>query len=111
MLNKITFLTVTWRGSFCILTFRQRAGADVRRHAAAAGVSGVIAGVDLDLVAGEVAEAGDDSGFLGVNHDHRLFALKGLITFGVIRAVWGAERSGEEGPRLVGHVRNGAPLP
>lgn len=71
----------------------------------------MVAGVDLDLVAGEVAEAGDDRGFLGVNHDHRLFALKGLITFGVVRAVWGAQCSGEEGPRLVGHAGNGASLP
>lgn len=102
---------MAWRGSICILTFGQRAGADVRRHAAAAGLSGVVAGVDLDLVAGEVAEARDNRGFLGVNHDHRLFALKGLITFWVIRALWGAERSGEQGPRLVGHARNGAPLP
>lgn len=102
---------MAWRGSICILTFGQSAGADVRRHAAAAGLSGVVAGVDLDLVAGEVAEARDNRGFLGVNHDHRLFALKGLITFWVIRALWGAERSGEQGPRLVGHACNGAPLP
>lgn len=74
-----------------ILTFRQRAGADVRRHAAAAGLSGVVAGVDLDLVAGEVTKVGDDCGFLGVNHDHRLFALKGPVALWIIRAVRGSQ--------------------
>lgn len=94
-----------------ILTFRQRAGADVRRHAAAAGLSGVVAGVDLDLVAGEVTKVGDDRGFLGVDRHHRLFALEGLAAFRVIRSVRGGECSGEGRARLVGHAHNGAPLP
>lgn len=42
-------------------TLRHGAGADVRCHAAAGRVRGVVAGVDLDLVAGEVSQVGDDS--------------------------------------------------
>lgn len=94
-----------------LLTFRQRAGADVGRHAAAAGVDGVVAGVDLDLVAGEVAELGDDRGLLGVHRDHGLLALEGLVTLGDRRAVRrGAQCGGEERVCMVGHAHDGAPL-
>lgn len=108
--STVASLTTKRRSSIGLLTFRQRAGADVGRHAAAAGVGGVVAGVDLDLVAGEVAQLGDDRGLLGVNHDHRLFVFEGLITFWDIRAVRGTQCSGEGSVCLVGYAHDGAPL-
>ena len=41
------------------------ARADVGGHAAAQGIRGVVAGQDLDLVAGEVVQVGDHGGLLG----------------------------------------------
>lgn len=57
------------------LTFGQRAGIDVCRHAAAARVFGVVAGLDLDLVAGEVEQVGDDGRLFGAGFEHHLWAL------------------------------------
>lgn len=110
LLSKAASPTTKRRSSIGLLTFRQRAGTDIGRHAAAAGVGGVVAGVDLDLVAGEVAQLGDDRGLLGVNHDHRLFAFEGLLTFWAVRAVRGAQCGGERSVCLVGHAHDGAPL-
>lgn len=66
--------------------------------------------MDLDLVAGEVAQLGDDRGLLGVDRDHCLFVFEGLIAFWDIRAVRGARCGGEERVCLVGHAHDGAPL-
>lgn len=73
-----------------ICTFGQGAGADISCHAAAGRVSRVIAGVDLDLVAGEVAQVGDDRWLLGEDSDHRLSALKGFLALLVwdVCALW-----------------------
>lgn len=93
-------------------TFRHGAGADVRRHAAAAGFGQVVAGVDLDLVAGEVTQVGDDGGLLGVDRDHGLCALEGFLIL-VVRdtcAVRWAGSSGEEGVCSVGDTHHRAPL-
>lgn len=96
-----------------LLTFRHCAGADIRRHAAAGGVGRVVTGMDLDLVAGEVAQVGDDGGFLGVDSDHSLCAFKGLpvlVHWDVcaLRRAWG---SGEEVVRSVGDAHHSASLP
>lgn len=48
-----------------LLTLWHRSSADVRRHAAALEVAGVVARHDLDLVAGEVVQVGDDGRLLG----------------------------------------------
>lgn len=48
------------KGSEERLTFGHGAGVDKRGQAAALAFAGVVAGVDLDLVAGEVLQAGDD---------------------------------------------------
>lgn len=100
------------RNSAGALTFRHGAGADVRCHAAAAGFGQVVAGVDLDLVAGEVAQVGNDGGLLGVDRDHGLCALKGFLIL-VVRdtgAVRWAGGSGEEGVCSVGDTHHRAPL-
>lgn len=96
-----------------LLTFRHCAGADIRCHAAAGGVGRVVTGMDLDLVAGEVAQVGDDGGFLGMDSDHSLCAFKGLpvlIHWDVcaLRRAWG---SGEKGVRSVGDAHHSASLP
>ncbi|TNN58057.1 hypothetical protein EYF80_031729 [Liparis tanakae] len=82
-----------------LLTFRHCAGADIRGHAAAERVGRVVAGVDLDLVAGEVAQGGDDRGLLGMDVDHDLCALKVLLVLGDLCAVGRAGGGGEEGPQ------------
>lgn len=94
-------------------TLGHGAGADVRRHAAAGLLRGVVAGVDFDLVAGEVAQAGDDRGLLVRDKDHRLGALKVLLVLVVrdARAPDEAGGGGEEGVRSVGDAHHGAPLP
>lgn len=68
-----------YRDTLLAITFRHGAGADIRCHAAAGGVGGMVAGVDLDLVAGEVAQVGDNGGLLGVDCDHSFCAFKGLL--------------------------------
>ena len=64
--------------SRCVLestegTLWHGARADVGGHAAAQGVCEVVAGQDLDLVAGEVVQVGDHRGLLG---KHLQFHLK-----------------------------------
>lgn len=68
--------------------------------------------MDLDLVAGEVAQIGDDGGLLGEHRHHRLGALEGLLILVVrgARAVWRAGGCGEEGLCSVGEAHHGAPL-
>lgn len=90
------------------LTLRHGAGADVGCHAAAGCVGGVVAGVDFDLVAGEVAQVGDDRGLLGWYGDHRLGALEGFLIFGDDGARQPAGSSGGERARLVGHAHRRA---
>lgn len=94
------------------LTFRHGAGADICCHAAAGRLAGVVAGVDLDLVAGKVAQVGDDRGLLGQHRHHRLGALEGLLALVVwnTSAVRRAGGGGEEGKRSVGDAHHGAPL-
>lgn len=93
------------------LTFRHGAGADEGRHAAGRG-DGLVAGVDLDLVAGEVSQVGDDGGLLGVDSDHGLRAFEGfLVLIGEAGAPGGAGGGGEEGERCVGDPHHRAPLP
>lgn len=41
--------------------------------------------MDLDLVAGEVAQAGDNGGLLGMDGDHGLGAFKGFLILGDAR--------------------------
>lgn len=60
-------LLILWGSHQCFtegseerLTFGHGAGVDKRGQAAALGFGGVVAGMDLDLVAGEVLQAGDD---------------------------------------------------
>lgn len=103
---------VTVTNSNSLLTFRHRAGADIRCHAAAARVGRVVAGVDLNLVAGEVAQAGDDSGLLGVDGYHRLCAFKGffVLILGDACAPGWAGGGGEEGVGSVGDSHHGASL-
>lgn len=47
------------------LTLRHRAGADVSSQAAAFELCGVVAGHDVDLIAGEMLQVWDDCGLLG----------------------------------------------
>lgn len=68
--------------------------------------------MDLDLVAGEVAEVRDERGLLGQHRHHRLCAFEGLLAV-VVRdtgAVRRAGGGGEEGLRSVGDAQHGAPL-
>lgn len=71
----------------------------------------MVAGVDLDLVAGEVAQVGDDGGLLGVHRHLDLGALEAVqvLVVGHLRAPQRAGRRGEEGLRTV--ERHRAPLP
>lgn len=71
----------------------------------------MVAGVDLDLVASEVAQVGDDCGLLGEYRHHRLGALEGLLVLvvGHACAVWRAGGCGEEGLWLIGDAYHGAP--
>lgn len=73
----------------------------------------MVAGMDLDLVAGEVAQVGDDGGFLGVDSDHSLCAFKGLpvLVHWDVCALRRARGSGEEGVRSVGDEHHRASLP
>lgn len=68
----------------------------------------MVAGVDLDLVAGEVAQVRDERGLLGQHRHHRLCAFEGLLAV-VVRDT-GAGGGGEEGLRSVGDAQHGAPL-
>ncbi len=61
-----------WCGS---LTFRQGAGVDVCWHAAAVRICGMVTGMDLDLVAGEVDQFGNDHELFGVGFEHHLLTL------------------------------------
>lgn len=72
----------------------------------------MVAGLDLDLVAGEVAQVGNDSGLLGVDGDHGLGAFQGFLVpvVGDARAPGWAGGGGEEGKRSVGDTHHGAPL-
>lgn len=100
------------RSTIGVFTFRHCAGADICCHAAAGGVGGVVAGVDLNLVASEVAQVGDDSGLFGVDRDHSLCAFKGLLIL-VLRdacAMRWARGGGEEGVCLVGDTHHRASL-
>lgn len=94
--------------SVSLLTFRHCAGADVRCHAASGRVVRVVASVDLDLVAGEVAQTGNDSGLLGMHSDHSLSAFKGLLvlTLRDVCAPGGAGGGGEERVRSVGDAHH-----
>lgn len=47
------------------LTFWHCSSTDISRHAAAFEVTWMVAGHDLNLIAGEVVQVGDDCGFLG----------------------------------------------
>lgn len=71
--------------------------------------------MDLDLVAGEVAQVGDDGGLFGMDRDHRLAVLKILLLVlplpGATRALGEAGGGGQEGVRPVGDAHDGAPLP
>lgn len=58
--------------------------------------------MDLDLVAGEVAQIGDNSGLLGVHGDNSLGAFKSL--FVLIRDVCAPGRAGGRGEERVGSV-------
>lgn len=72
----------------------------------------MVACVDLNLVAGEVAQVGDDSGLLGVDCDHNLCAFKGLlivILWDACAMRW-ARGGGEEGVCLVGDTHHRASL-
>lgn len=93
-----------------LLTFRHCAGADICGHAAADRVGRVVAGVDLDLVAGEVAQGGDDSGPLGMDVDHNLCAFKVFLVLWDFCAVGRAGGGGEEGLGPVGNAHHRAPL-
>lgn len=68
--------------------------------------------MDLNLVAGEVAQVGDDSGLLGVDGDHALGAFKGflVLVLGDARALGRAGGGGEEGVRSVGDAHHRASL-
>lgn len=68
--------------------------------------------MDLDLVAGEVAQVGDDGGLLGVDGDHGLCAFEGLLVLilGDACAVGRARSCGEERVRSVGDAHHGAAL-
>lgn len=103
-----TFPDKSYRNCQRLFTFGHRAGADVRRHAAAARVGRVVAGVDLDLVAGEVAQVGDDGGLLGEHGDHSLAALKSLLVLvlGAVRALGQAGRGGGERVCSVGDAHD-----
>lgn len=46
----------------------------------------MITSMDLNLIAGEVAQVGNDGGLLGVDSDHSLRAFKGLL----ILVLWDA---------------------
>lgn len=97
----------------CFRTLGHGAGADVRCHAAAGLVRRVVAGVDFDLVAGEVAQAGDDRGLLVRDENHCLGTFKVLLIL-VIRDTCAPGQGGgggEEGVRSVGDAHQGAPLP
>lgn len=88
------------------LTFGHGAGIDERGQAAALGVCGVVAGVDLDLVAREVLQAGDDGRLLGRDGAHQ--ALAWLHVFGGLKGVHRGHQCGggrgEEGQGAVGHA-------
>lgn len=66
--------------------------------------------MDLNLVAGEVAQVGDDSGLLGVDGDHSLCAFKGFLVLGDACAVGRAGGGGEEGVCSVGNAHHRASL-
>lgn len=71
----------------------------------------MVAGVNLDLVAGEVAQIGDDSGLLRGHSDHCLGAFKGLLI--LVRDVCAHRRARggcEESVRPVGDAHHGASL-
>lgn len=64
--------------------------------------------MDFNLVAGEVAQPGDDSGLLGLNHDNCLCAFKRLLIL-IVRdacAMRWAWCSGEEGVCSVGYAHH-----
>lgn len=68
--------------------------------------------MDLNLVAGEVAQVGDDSGLLGVDRDYSLCAFKGLLILVLwdACAVRWARGGGEEGVRSVSNAHHRASL-
>lgn len=68
--------------------------------------------MDLNLVAGEMAQVGDDSGLFGVDSDHTLGAFKCflvLILWDVCAHRW-AWGGGVEGVRSVGDAHHRASL-
>lgn len=108
----LCFLSIGDHRERCLLTLRHRAGADVRRHAAAERVLLVVAGVHLNLVAGEVAQVGDDGGLLGVglDVDRDPCDFKGVLVLRhacAVRRAWGG---GEEGECPVGNAHRRAAL-
>lgn len=71
----------------------------------------MVAGVDLDLIAREVSQVGNDGGFLCVDDDHGLGVFLTLILIvGDGRGPWWAGGGGEEGQRPVGDAHYSAPL-
>lgn len=95
-----------------LFTFRHCAGADVRCHAAAGRVSRVVARMDLNLVAGEVPQVGDDSGLFGVDRYHCLGAFEGFLVLFVrdVGALGRAGGGGVERVRSVGDAHHGTSL-
>lgn len=61
-----------WCGS---LTLRQGSGVDVCWHAAAVRICGMVAGLNFDLVAGEVDQVGDDHELFGAGFEHHFLTL------------------------------------
>lgn len=68
--------------------------------------------MDLDLVAGEVAQVGDDCGLLGVDEDHLFaFYVFPVVTIRDARAPEQTGGCGKEGVCSVGDAHHRAPLP
>lgn len=68
--------------------------------------------MDLDLVAGEVSQVGDDGGLFGVDRDHGLGAFEGFLVLAVgdVGALRRAGGGGVEQVRSVSDAHHAAAL-